>query len=127
MTKPEVTEMKKLALEELSVDSQIPLRLLQIIIDTTKWKLYKYTSSDIKKKKIIKFPFLIRYTNHWIDKLKLHQILHNKILKDTLPKCIYEQEMPTIVYKLKPTIRGKIFNYKETVSSYMEDQEKTMS
>ena len=90
LNKIEVEKLNKLAFEELNADSRIPLRLLQIIIDMTKWKMFKPSKIGPKRKKNIKFPFIIRYTNHWVDKLKLPKIMHSEELKNTLPKCIYE-------------------------------------
>ena len=81
MNKIEFGKLNKLVFEEISVDSHIPLRLLQIIIDITKWKLFKPSKTGPKRKKNIKFPFIIRYTNHWVDKLKLPKIIHTEELK----------------------------------------------
>ena len=62
--------------------------------------------------------FVIRYTNHWIEKLNIRTLLHKQELQDTLPRCVQDQGEPTMVYKFKPTIRNKLFNYKETVSNF---------
>ena len=47
-------------------------------------------------------------------------------LVDTLPRSV-KKKLPTAVMKLKPTIRNRIFNYKEVVSNYYDGQEEDMT
>ena len=57
----------------------------------------------------------------WIEKLNISALLHKQELQDTLPRCVRDQGEPTMVYKYKPTIRNKLFNYKETITNFKHD------
>ena len=113
--------------EEITRDTGIPLRVLLIIMDLTAFKLGagRKQSKELKPKKKIDHPFKVRYVNHWIEKINLGQIMHNDSLKESLPTSITDQGLPTVVYKYKPTIRGKILNYKKTVSQFQHDRDNT--
>ena len=51
------------------------------------------------------------------DYINLSSILHLDIVKNLFPDKLKIDEPPSVVYSLGKTIRNKILNYKETVSS----------
>ena len=125
MKKEDVKKLGFLALEDMKSDNLIPIRLLNIIYDLTKWKLYR-AKDVVKPKKQIGIPFVVQYTNHWIEMINLNGIINSPELIDTIPRGA-RKKLPTAVMKLKPTIRGRIFNYKDTVSDYTVGQEEDLN
>ena len=124
MRKSEVKKLGRIALEEITKDNDIPQRILHVAIDLTTFKLqFKTKQQQQKLKRKIEYPFKIQYVNHWIEKLNIGHILKEEELMSTLPSCIREKSPPTIVYKYKPTIRGKLFNYKKTVAEFQHEED----
>ena len=74
-----------------------------------------------------KIPFVIRYQNHGIGMLKLNDIINSQAMEETIPLAAIEKFQPMLIYKYEPTIRSKIFNYKETVKNYESNSEDTMT
>ena len=124
MKRTEVKKLGMLASEESTQDSCIPHRLLLIIIDMTTDKIFvkKDKQKDIPKKRI-EIPFIVRYVNHWIEKINLAAVMRDEQLIRILPSGIIEKGTPTVVYKYGPTVRGKLFNYKETVSEFRDNNQ----
>ena len=116
-------EMKKVAnraMEDIC-ESKIPTRLLQIIQDTAIGKLIKpgKKPGEKPKKKIGKIIKTL-FVNKGMEKIQFSKILHNPALKETLPNFIKEKDPPTVVYSYTPTIRSKIFNYRQTIEELDE-------
>ena len=128
LRKSEVKKLGNLALEDLYKDNNIPLRALHTIIDLCKAKLNNYMSSHAAAKNIKdKVPCIIRYVNHGIGRLNLGSIFRKKEVIGTLPLPMLKHKDPMVVYKYTPTIRSKIFNYRQTAEEYIEDSEIEMN
>ena len=124
MNKVELKKIGGMAHEDTIKECNIPLRLLHIIIDLTAAKLQVKTDEKPQaSKKKIEHAFTIKYVNHWIDKLRLGNILHDPALVETLPICVKDKGLPTVVYKYQHTVRGQLFNYKETVGNFKHDED----
>ena len=84
-------------------------------LDTIEYKLYK---PEIPKdeKQAPKSILKILFDNKSLDFINLQKILNLDEIKATLPRKMKDLS-PVIVYTLKPSIRSKIFNYKEFTNS----------
>ena len=84
-------------------------------LDTIEYKLYK---PEIPKdeKQAPKSILKILFDNKSLDFINLQKILNLDEIKTTLPRKMKDLS-PVIVYTLKPSIRSKIFNYKEFTNS----------
>ena len=83
-------------------------------LDTIEFKLYKPETPKCKKKapnSIIK----ILFENKSLDFINIQKIINLDDVVSTLPKKI-KSFNPVVVYTLKPSIRSKIFNYKNFIS-----------
>ena len=82
MKKCEIKKIGMKALEDSRKETPIPIQLLHIMIDLTTAKLdnkdKKKPRAQLKKK--IEHAFVIRYTNHWIEKLNISALLHKQEL-----------------------------------------------
>ena len=88
MNKVELKKIGGMAHEDTIKECNIPLRLLHIIIDLTAAKLQVKTDEKPQaSKKKIEHAFTIKYVNHWIDKLRLGNILHDHALVETTYLC----------------------------------------
>ena len=121
-----ISEIQKLgiiALDDTMEETCIPIRVLQVILDICKRRLNrkenKKTRTEVTNTRKIDLAFIVRYQNHGIDKLKINSILQSQEAKDAIPTNTNEDSEPMLVYKYLPTIRGKIFNYKNTVKEYV--------
>ena len=84
------------------------------IIDT---KLLKYDPPP-PKRKAPKNVVTINFVNKGLDNIHVSKIFRSPEVSSLLPEELQEKDdMPTCTMKLDPPIRGKILNYKETVSS----------
>ena len=90
-------------------------RWYELLIDTFYTKVYKEKKLIPKKSPREIFP--IYFHNKGLERIKLNKILRDKEVISKLPLQLQKLEPPAIVYKLSPTIRNKIFNYKKTVES----------
>ena len=89
-------------------------RILNLIIDVTHTKTFK--NPPLKsQKKAPAFTVPLLFDNKGMDRIRLASILNSDGVKQLLPSLVKKLEPPSIIYKLHDTIRGKIFNYKETV------------
>ena len=60
----------------------------------------------------------IRFVNKGLDDIHVSKIFHSPEVAALLPEALQEKDdVPACTMKLDPPIRGKILNYKETVSS----------
>ena len=59
----------------------------------------------------------IFFHNEGLQLINLKKILRNEDVVSNIPEELHDQEPPSIVYSLSPTIRNKIFNYKDTVNN----------
>ena len=78
-------------------------------------KVFKITKKVQKKRP----PFVISvvFYNKGFDYINLSSILHLNNVKNLFPEKLKLDEHLSAVYSLGKTIRNKILNYKETVSS----------
>ncbi|WP_456235821.1 hypothetical protein [Soonwooa purpurea] len=90
----------------------------EYILDIIDTKLYK--PPIIKNKYIKRNVCVVDYENKGLDDINLAKIFRNREIVQMLPnKLLMEDNIPLVTYRLGPTIRNKIFNYKETVESIM--------
>ena len=125
MNKKEIKLLGEKTLDAIYNDSDIPDRVLHCIMDLTKFKLLKKKKpTPPKPKKRIEHPFKIRYTNHWIGKLKIGDMIHEQCLSDSLPTCIKDRGNPSVIFKYSKTVRWRLLNYKNVVEEFkFEDLE----
>ena len=112
------SNLKKLAFEaKLALNSSEDhlKRWYELIIDTFFTKIFK--EEEIKSKKSPKHILPIYFHNKGIEMVKLNKILRKPHITSKLPENLLTEDPPSIVYSLSPTIRNKLFNYKETVES----------
>ena len=82
--------------------------------------------TDIKvQKKCPPFPISFFFHNKGFDYINLSSILHLDIVKNLFPNKLKIDELPSVVYSLDKTIRNKILNCKETVSSIDRNDDTT--
>ena len=63
---------------------------------------------------------IVHFKNKAVEYIRLPSILRNKDVVSLLPEILQQPEkIPVVTYKLGPTIRNKILNYKDTVSSVL--------
>ena len=99
---------------QLEVDSNTTFnRWYNVLVDSYLTKVYKKTPD---RKKAPKHILPIFFDNKGLDHIKLCSILHDDDVVDLLPATL-QNDIPSIVYTLSPTIRHKIFNYVDTVKS----------
>ena len=60
--------------------------------------------------------FFFIWPNKGIDKVNLHNMLHNKLVNSKVPIYFKEKEPPVISYKYTDNISRKVFNYNQTLS-----------
>ena len=91
------------------------IRWQDLILDIIDTKIYK--PLPIKDKKPLSvFKLRINFVNKGLDFIKIRKIIKNDEVTSLLPTCISDDEkVPSVLHKLEPTIRNKIFNYKQTV------------
>ena len=91
------------------------------ILDIIDTKLYKPTE-EVKIKKIPNNICVIPFVNKGLDDINIQKIIKDKETIKSLPEKLRTREhTPLISYKLGPTIRNKIFNYKETIENIEVD------
>ena len=121
-TRKILDSLKRRDLRHLASDAQLQLeqnhddrvqRLYSLISDTFFTKVYKKPPD---KKKAPKYILPLFFDNKGLEHIKLSSILHQKDVINLLPNALKQDEVPSIVYSLGPTIRSKVFNYKDTVS-----------
>ena len=86
------------------------------ILDAIDSKIYTPIKSKEKKSPMI--VCVVKYTNKGLDDINLQKIMRHGEIVNTLPDNVRDQDCkPMVTYKLGPTIRNKIFNYKETIEN----------
>ena len=114
------TSLKRIAddiVEILPHSTSNELRWREYVLDIIQTKFYKKDTNS-SKKSAPKFMLKMRFKNKGLDAIKLGNILRKTSIRETLPECLNDDAfLPSIVYSLEPTIRNKIFNYKDVVSN----------
>ncbi len=59
----------------------------------------------------------ILFKNKGIDSINIGNILHNKLVRKTIPPYFDNLEVPVISYKYTNSIRNNIINYNDTISN----------
>ncbi len=59
----------------------------------------------------------IQFKNKGIDSINFDNILHNKLVRKTIPPYFDNVEVPIISYKYTNSIRNNIINYNDTISN----------
>ena len=78
----------------------------------------KFKSQKEKKpKKKMKVRIPVMFHNKGLDMIKLSSIINHPDVLSSYPHAGEEDKIPAVIYRLYPSIRSKIFNYKETVAS----------
>jgi len=86
------------------------------------------TDPPRKPKDVPKILALSFFCNKGVELIDLNKIFKSKESVDLLPEKLKQPDhLPTVAYKLSPTIRNKILNYKETVQSIKVDDEVSFS
>ena len=89
-------------------------RWYDLMINIFFTKIYK-DEEKVNSKKAPKYILPIYFHNKGLEMIKLNKILRNQNITSKLPDKLSTEDPPSIVYSLSPTIRNKIFNYKETI------------
>ena len=119
LTKKKV--LKEIAFQIMERDS-LPLyetrfQIYHYILDVIDTKLLK-DDPPPPKRKAPKNVVTINFVNKGLDNIHVSKIFRSPEVASLLPEELQEKDdMPTCTMKLDPPIRGKILNYKETVSS----------
>ena len=89
------------------------------LIDTKIYKVPDLTVNKIAPRNIC----VIKYVNKGLDIINMQKVMKDKEIMECMPVELREREnVPLISYKLGPTIRNKLFNYKETVENITLDK-----
>ena len=106
-----------------SVSDEVYYQTHRYILDIVETKIF--TSSY---KSLSKLPpenlCIVEFKNKAVEYIRLPSILKNKDVVSLLPENLQQPEkIPVVTYKLGPTIRSKVFNYKDAVTSalFQED------
>ena len=92
-------------------------RFLRIILDVCCRRLFQPVRSNNCVPKPRPRHFIkIHFHNKGIDKVNLHNMLHNKLVNSKVPIYFKEKEPPVISYKYTDNISRKVFNYNQTLS-----------
>ena len=91
------------------------IRWKDLILDIIDTKIYK--PPPVKEKKpLSKYKIHIKFVNKGLDFIKIRKIIKCEEVTSLLPSCISEDDrIPSVLHKLEPPIRNKIFNYRQTV------------
>ena len=110
------TNLKKLAVEansRLSNCEDHLKRWYDLVIDVFLTKSYKMNNTTSKTAP--KYILPIFFHNKGLDRINLKKILRSQDVISKLPNPLQSEDVPSIVFSLSPTIRNKLFNYKDTV------------
>ena len=93
------------------------IRWQDYILDIIDTKIYKPPICKEKRSPAV-FTLHIKYVNKGLDFIKIRSIIKSDDVTSLLPNCFSEDEkVPSVLHKLEPTIRNKIFNYRQTVDA----------
>jgi hypothetical protein len=112
---PNLRELAVEANSRLSTCEDHLKRWYDLIIDIYFTKVYKEEKG--KAKNVPKHLLPIFFHNKGLEFIRLKKILHNPDVISKLPDQLQAEDPPSIIYNLTPTIRSKIFNYRETVNA----------
>ena len=86
-----------------------------MILDMINHKMYK---PPLKKGKRSPSNFQLKlpFTSKAMDFINLPNIIRSAEIKEEKPGIMGDDDIPMVVYKLTPSIRSDIFNYKSFVS-----------
>ena len=95
-----------------------PKRALQIIRDIINRKLYPSLLHDEASQNKRKQFLTLLFHNKGIDLINIPNILHNKLVLESIPVYFSFREPPCIGYKYTSTISKHIFNHKQTCRDF---------
>ena len=90
-------------------------------LDIVKSKIGKPVESSSSSKTPPSNCCHIEFDNKALDFINLNKIFKDKDIRSKLPHNLRD-DLPTVVYRLKDTIRSKVFNYKKFVQSIDVDK-----
>ena len=97
-------------------------KVYSYILDIIDTKLYKPSVKN--KKPPPKYVCTVFFDNKAVEYIQVSKLLNHPDLVPLLPNSLQDREnRPVVTYKLGPTIRSKIFNYRQTVESIFVDDE----
>ena len=112
--------MKKVASELIHLsnisDHNIQIFKLEVALDIIDYKLIK-PRPEKSKKSTPELICKVFFDNKTIEMINLPRIFNLAEVKNKIPTECKIKEAPMVVYKLCPTIRSKVFNYKETITN----------
>ena len=91
-------------------------RFLRIILDVCCRRLIQPVRSNNCVPKPRRHFIKIHFHNKGIDKVNLHNMLHNKLVNAKVPIYFKEKEPPVISYKYTDNISRKVFYYNQILS-----------
>ena len=91
-------------------------RFLRIILDVCCRRLIQPVRSNNCVPKPRRHFIKIHFDNKGIDKVNLHNMLHNKLVNAKVPIYFKEKEPPVISYKYTDNISRKVFYYNQILS-----------
>ena len=103
------------AQENLLICDAKDRRWYDLVIEMYLVRTTKINSGTILKKSFDSIP--IFFHNKGLEYISLSSILHMRDVSKLSPTKDKSDNVPSVIYSLGKTIRNKIFNYKETVSS----------
>ena len=93
------------------------IRWHDLILDIIDTKIYKPLPVKDKIPQP-RFKLRILFVNKGLDFIKIRKIIKSDEVTSLLPSCIADKDrIPSVLHKLEPTIRNKIFNYRQTVEA----------
>ena len=93
------------------------IRWHDLILDIIDTKIYKPPPVKDKKPQP-RFKLRVKFVNKGLDFIKIRSIIKSDEVTSLLPSCISDEDkIPSVLHKLEPTIRNKIFNYRQTVEA----------
>jgi hypothetical protein len=92
------------------------VRWQDLVLDIIDTKIYKPLPAKDKKPPS-KFKLRIQFVNKGLDFIKIRKIIKSDEVTSLLPTGLPDDDkVPSVLHKLEPTIRNKIFNYRQTVN-----------
>ena len=95
-----------------------------IITDLLTYKIQPFnqvSNYEGHKKRKSKINFSIVFVNKALDMINLPRLFRDKSLISLVPFCKLKQ--PSVVYKYRPSISSKIFNYNKTVNEFNDSDD----
>ena len=111
----QLSDLHKLFLKCRNNNLRLDNRFLNIILDVCCSKLFLPVRSNNPASKVRHRFIKIYYHNKGIGKIKLNNILRNKLVNSKIPLYFKYKEPPFISYKHTHNISKKVFNYNSVV------------